>query len=139
MGYIGQKLIHLLAFTARPPCYLVGVMKQTISTNEAAHQLYNDENAGWSFKGATALAEYLEELEEETGGEMEFNRVDVRCEYSEYSSLEEAFRANCSEAKEILLEQCLDQWGEMDDFYIRYLGERTNIVWFEGGVIIRDY
>jgi hypothetical protein len=112
-------------------------MKQTISTNEAAHQLYNDENAGWSFKGATALAGHLEELEEGTE-EILFNRVDVRCEYSQYESLGEAFRAYCAEAKHLLLDQGYEL-ESMDDFFIRYLEERTTVIQFEGGVIIRDY
>ena len=113
-------------------------MKQTISTNEAAHQLFNDENAGWSFKGATALAEHLEELEEAYGEEMEFNRVDVRCEYSQYESLEEAFRSYCADAKEALLEQGYEL-ESMDDFLVSYFEERTTVIQFEGGVIIRDY
>ena len=118
-------------------------MKQTISTNEAAHQLYNDENAGWSFKGATALAEYLEELEEETGGEMEFNRVDVRCEYSQYESLEEAFRAYCYHPtdyiKEMLEEELWEDEDSLEELRLHFFSDRTLVLQFEGGVILRDY
>ena len=40
-------------------------MKTTLTTSQAADILLNDKNAGWSYRGARALAEYLEEMEEE--------------------------------------------------------------------------
>lgn len=43
----------------------------------------DDEYAAWSYRGATALVEYLEELESD--GETVFNVIDIRCEYSEWS------------------------------------------------------
>ncbi len=59
-------------------------MKKTLNTNQIADALRNDQNANWSWAGARALAEYLEELEEETGTEMELDIVAIRCDYSEY-------------------------------------------------------
>ena len=65
-------------------------MKETLTTHEIAHKLRQDENAGWSYDGALALAEYLEELEADCGQEMEFDRVAIRCDFSEYASATEA-------------------------------------------------
>ena len=64
-------------------------MKQTMTTYDIADELRRDENANWSPAGALALAEYLEELEADTGEEMEFDRVAIRCDFSEYKSLRE--------------------------------------------------
>ena len=117
-------------------------MKQTLSTSEAAHILFNDANAGWSFQGATALVEHLEEIEEGGGEEMEFNRVDVRCEYSEYESLEEAFRAYCFHpvdyAKEMLGEMWEDE-DSLEELRLHFFSDRTFVLQFEGGVILQDY
>ena len=59
---------------------------QTLSVSEAAHQLLNDDNANWSYEGANAIADYLNDLQEDCGGDRSFSVIDVRCEYSELSS-----------------------------------------------------
>ena len=51
--------------------------------------LLNDEYANWSYEGAEALINYLEELSEDIGENVEFDGVALRCEYSEYASLED--------------------------------------------------
>ena len=60
-------------------------MKHTLSTYEIADSLYRDEYASWSYEGAQAMAEYLEQLEEDIGEEFEMDIVAIRCEFSEYS------------------------------------------------------
>jgi hypothetical protein len=64
-------------------------MKATLTTSEAADILFNDKNANWSYAGARALAEYLEEYEESTGEELEFDYVAIRCDFSEWDSLQD--------------------------------------------------
>lgn len=46
-------------------------MKETLNTYEIADRLFRDENAGWSYNGAKALAEYLEQLEQDCVEELE--------------------------------------------------------------------
>lgn len=58
-------------------------MKRTLSTYEVAHALLDDDNAGWTYKGAFALAEILEQYEEDTGEELELDCVALRCEWNE--------------------------------------------------------
>jgi len=64
-------------------------MKQTISTNQAIRQLMQDEYANWSWEGAEIMIGYLESMEEDTGEEMEFDPVAIRCDYHEYKTLQE--------------------------------------------------
>ena len=64
-------------------------MKTTLNTHDITNALLNDNNAAWSYTGAKALAEYLEQYEEDCGIELELDVVAFRCEYSEYNSLEE--------------------------------------------------
>ena len=63
-------------------------MKQRINTIQAVDILLQDDNSNWSLEGAKALVEYLEELEEETGEELEFDVVAIRCDYSEMTYLD---------------------------------------------------
>ena len=58
-------------------------MKQTINTYQAVDALLQDDNASWSIEWAKALVEYLEELEEDLGEEIELDVVAIRCDYSE--------------------------------------------------------
>ena len=64
-------------------------MKTTISTHEAALLLLSDAPAGWTREEAFALAEYYEQLEEDTGEEIDLDVVAIRCEWTSYSNMQE--------------------------------------------------
>ena len=115
-------------------------MKLTLSTYEAAERLFNDENANWSRAGAFALVEYLEELEEDIGEEINFCCVGLRCDFSQYKSLDD---------------WATDQWGNDRDFdeavndmseqeaseeAIRdYIRNRGTLLEFDGGIIVSSF
>jgi len=58
-------------------------MKHTLNHYEIVNALFNDENACWTRQGAHALADALEEYEESTGEELEFDIVAIRCDWNE--------------------------------------------------------
>jgi len=43
----------------------------------------------FSYEGLKALFEYLEEYEDSTGEELEFDMIGICCEYTEYDNLKE--------------------------------------------------
>lgn len=49
-----------------------------------------DDNANWSREAAEAIIEHLEQMEEDCGTEIEFDRVGIRCDWNEYGSAQEA-------------------------------------------------
>lgn len=113
-------------------------MKTTLSTSQAADLLKADSNAAWSRAGAYALVEYLEQLEEDTGETIEFDSVAIRCDYSEHSSaleaaLEQGFEPNPNLGEE---EQS-DEDKEADA--LSWLRDQTQVIEFEGGVIIQSF
>ena len=61
-------------------------MINTLSTSQAVQELMADEYANWSYEAATALVEWLEELEDSSGEPIEFDPVALRCEFSEYTA-----------------------------------------------------
>lgn len=65
-------------------------MYQTLTTDEAAQMLKQDEYANWTYQGARALVEHLEELEESSGERIQFDVVAIRCDYTQYASAVEA-------------------------------------------------
>lgn len=57
----------------------------TMTVHEMADSLLNDEYASWTRLGAYALAEYLDDLSDDIGEPIEWDRVAVRCDFSECS------------------------------------------------------
>ena len=57
----------------------------TMTVSQMANDLIDDENASWTRLGAYALAEYLEEMSEGMNEQIEWDRVAVRCDFSEYT------------------------------------------------------
>jgi len=108
-------------------------MKNTMTTNEVARELLNDDNADWSYNGAVALAEYLESFEEDTGQEIEFDRVAIRCDFSEYETALECVRNYDFEADPD------DDEDDQEEAALDYLREHTSVIEFEGGIIIQDW
>jgi hypothetical protein len=118
------------------------VMKATLSTMQAADMLRRDENANWSNRGARALVEYLEQIEEDTGTDMEMDIVAIRCDYSEYASLVdwavEYFGTKEDAAFEILGRNSADI--EDDEDAIRdYINNRGALIEFPGGIIVSSF
>jgi hypothetical protein len=108
-------------------------MKQRLSTSEAADLLVADDNAGWSYAGARALVEHLEAVEDDTGEEMEFDAVALRCDFSEYPNAREAAE-ECGwepdeDADKDAIEEAAREW----------LNDRTTVIEFSGGVIIHQF
>ena len=113
-------------------------MKKTLTTSEAVSELMNDEYAGWSYRGARALIEYLEELEQELDIAIELDVAPLRCEYSEYESALNAFEdyGYHIDYKDELEDMTDD---EKEKFAFQFLEELTTVIQFDGGVIIEDY
>jgi hypothetical protein len=113
-------------------------MKKTMTQYDIAEELMNDINANWSRAGAFALAEYFEELEEDLGETIEFDAVSIRCEFSEYESLQDW-------ASEYGLD-CIDLGVESDDddetkeeAIREYIQERGQLIEFNGGIIASQF
>ncbi len=108
-------------------------MKQRLSTSEAADLLAADTNAGWSYAGARALVEHLEAVEDDTGEEIEFDAVALRCDFSEYPNAREA-------AEECGWEPDEDADSEdAEEAALKWLNDRTTVIEFSGGVIIQQF
>jgi len=126
----------------------ITTMKTTLSTSDIARALKSDENAAWSWNGARALAEYFEQLEEETGEEMELDTVAIRCDFSEYDSLEawasDYFRNQADAVDKLGLTIGMDgsideDSDEIDDLIRSYIQDHGQLIEFDGGVIVSSF
>ncbi len=113
----------------------------TLNTYQIADELLKDSNARWSRAGAYALAEYLEEYEESTGEEIELDTCAIRCDFSEYASLQDWAHDYFSNALE---ELGFDETEENDDDEVdskirEYIQDHGQLIEFDGGVIVSSF
>ena len=97
-------------------------MKQTVSHNnfiDAFRAMDRVNNFG--FDGLTTLFKHLEEYEEETNEEIEFDVISLCCDYAQYDSLED----------------CLAEYDNIDT--LEELEEHTIVIQYDGGVIIQAF
>lgn len=115
-------------------------MKTTLSTTEAAEILLSDTCARWSRAGAFALVEYLEEIEDSTGEEIEFDRVAIRCDFSEYNSLHEWARDYFIDWRgDLSLPEGMAGEEEEEDAIREYIQDHGQLIEFNGGIIVSSF
>lgn len=96
-------------------------MIQQIYESEFINTLANDEYSSFTYNGASALYEYLTDLEDDLDQQIEFDQVAIRCDYSEYKTLDE------------ILNQ-YDNINTLDD-----LRDNTTVIEFDEGFIIQNF
>ena len=110
-------------------------MKQTVDSYGFVNAF---ENAGrkdqFSRAALFALFEYLEEIEQGSGEEMELDVVAICCDYSEYATAYEAYKEYTSDPED----------KELDDeakeaMALEYLRDNTQVIEFDGGIVIQSF
>ena len=114
-------------------------MKTTLNTYDIANALSNDELAGFSYAGSFALAEYLEDYEESTGEELELDVIALRCEFTEFESVEDWADFHFSEDHYCELLEDAKTMDEAHDIFSEYIEERGQLIRFDGGVIVSQF
>jgi hypothetical protein len=104
-------------------------MIETLTTYQIADSLLRDSNACWTRSGAFALAEYLQSIEDDTGEQMEFDAVAIRCDWSEYPSAVEAHNDITSGH---------DLTEDEEEIALERLREVGQVIEFDGGVIVSN-
>lgn len=91
---------------------------EVLNTTQIVSALRADQYAGWSYEGACALADHMENLAEEMGENIELDVVAWHCDFSEYASIEDV-KAEYEDIE------------TLDD-----LRDRTTVIEFDGGLIV---
>jgi hypothetical protein len=120
-------------------------MKKELTKHEAATILAEDEYSSFSYGGASALVEYLEEVERHCGP-IEFDSVAIRCEFCEYESATYAALNNLTtedfyaiiddgDGGEYLTEK------EKEEAFLEFFREDGELVAeiYGGGVVLRNF
>lgn len=101
-------------------------MKQTINFSQFcdAFKLSSDYKNRFSYDGLGILFHYLEDYEDSTGQELEFDMVGIACEW-----YEDDWESICSDYS---IDLCVDDWDELNDeerkaAVIEWLNDRTMV------------
>ena len=103
-------------------------MIMTLNTSQAANLLM--ENSSFSYQGAYAIVEYLEELEDDLGESIEFDAVAIRCDYSEFESAYEAAEEYGYDDSEN------EDETDREEKALNWLYLRSTVIEFDGGVVV---
>jgi hypothetical protein len=126
-------------------------MKKTLTTTQAASLLADDEHSSFSYHGALALVEVLEQNEQDSGEEIEMDHIAIRCDYSEYESLQKwgedysgGWNKLCEKFGEDyfgpLEDESPEEYAERFDDAIReYINDRGILIEFDGGIIVSSF
>jgi hypothetical protein len=119
-------------------------MKLELTTYDIAERLFADEYGGWSRAGAFALAEWLEDMEEDTGEETTLDVVAIRCDFSEYGSLidwaSDYFGGPGDWQEPLGVDDSVDLGPEDTEPAIRdYIHDNGFLIEFDGGIIVSSF
>ncbi len=117
-------------------------MKKTINFYEFERAFAGmDRKENFSYEGLKLLFEYLEEMEEDAGIEIELDVVGLCCEYSEYESLEEIAENYGIEGEEDEIEEYLMDHTDFvsKEFKTWEYGEKEDLCIIKNVFIVRDF
>ena len=120
-------------------------MKTTLTTSQAADLLVRDEYANWSIAGASALAKHFEQIEDETGEEVEFNQTEIRCNWSEHVSLvdwADDYFGTDRDGHDWKWNLCITgdmDEDEIDEIIRERIRESGELIEFDEGVIVSSF
>ena len=112
-------------------------MKQTINSCDFidAFRAHGRQNQ-FSYAGLRALFEYLEEMEDGMGEEMELDVIALCCDYSEFASAKEAATEHGMPAEDDKDEQDEDA---IEEHALQWLQDRTSVIPHDSGIIIQSF
>lgn len=111
-------------------------MKKTISFCDFQDSFTNcGRGDSFTYDWLKALYEYLTQLEDDCGIEIELDAIALDCDYTEYDSVKEAYEAYQDDYDEL----CEDE-EERDERANEYLNDNTQVIHMDnGGVIIANF
>lgn len=95
----------------------------------------------FTYDGLEALFEYLEQLEEDTGT-IEFDIVGICCDYTEFATAWDAmelYQPDDMPVEGVEGDDLTEVMEKNEAEALRWLEDRTEVIKFDTGIIIRDF
>ena len=91
---------------------------QTVNKSQFIDNLLADDYASWTYEDAEALFDYYEQFSDDTGEDVELDRVALRCEWTRADSIDEV----------------IEEYDDIES--LEDLQDRTQVIEHEGGVLL---
>ena len=91
---------------------------QTVNKSQFIDNLLADDYASWTYEDAEALYDYYEQYSDDTGEDVELDRVALRCEWTRADSIDEV----------------IEDYDDIED--LEDLQQRTDVIEHDGGVLL---
>ena len=88
----------------------------------------------FTFEGAQALQQYIEQLSDDMGENIDFDPIAWCCEYSEYENYDDFQQSNGYTLADGIEHKGYDNINSLDE-----LKDTTQVIEFDGGIIIQDF
>lgn len=99
------------------------IVNSYIPSSQLFHDLKSMDRDNFSYEGAKALMEYLDQLSEDIDQNIEYDPIAFCCDFSEYGDIDDI--------KEV--------YSHSDIQSLEHLMELTTVIEFPGGIIIKDF
>lgn len=142
-----NSLITLVKIS--PDLWLGGNGINTMIYNEIRHGAFSHWLAqsdnykdNFSYEGANALQEYLEDMSNDWGENIEFDPVAWCCEFSEYASAWDAMKQYQPEdmpVEGVEGDDLVEIQEKNEAGALRWLQDNTTVIEFDGGIIVQDF
>ena len=111
-------------------------MKRTVSKYEFCSDSVLTGN--FSYNGLDALFEWMEEYEDSCGEQIEYDPVAIRLDFTEFETIKEIsnYYTEIPLPPEELDE---DDDTDYEEEAMEWLKDRTSVIVFEGGIILRNF
>ena len=91
---------------------------QTVNKSQFIDNLLADDYASWTYEDAEALFDYYEQFSDDTGEDVELDRVALRCVWTRADSIDEV----------------IEEYDDIES--LEDLQDRTQVIEHEGGVLL---
>jgi len=117
-------------------------MTQTVYFSDFCDAFTGSYENKFSYEGKRALFDYLENLEEDTGEQIQFDMVAICCDYSEYKTAYEAmeqYRPDDMPVEGEPGDDLIEIQEKNEAKALEWLEENTSVIKFDGGIIIQQF
>ena len=91
---------------------------QTVNKSQFIDNLLADDYASWTYEDAGALFDYYEQFSDDTGEDVELDRVALRCEWTRADSIDEV----------------IEEYDDIES--LEDLQDNTQVIEHDGGVLL---
>lgn len=107
------------------------------NTGDLFHDLKAMGRNNFSYNGAQALMEYMEQICEDTGEPWEYDAIALCCDFAEYAESEfEALAKEYDDAPKLADFTCEAEHGAA---LKEWLQNQTSVIEFDGGIIVQGF